>query len=522
MTAGPSRRSVVVLALVVLLVGPMAVGGVMAAPTSPTAASAGASSTTAGPIMLAVQDEDGQPNGTPTATPTGNNTSGSGAAGPGGLTLAESARVTPVQFNREYLQVSAREGPEEAYNTVGPYVVFAVSERVATARIQQPKAQATVREGTTVRVEYATDAAPPDETSLYTLELFFADGSSRTIKLYATRTDQIVASSDAKAGADFLDTMKQDAEDHGFNATIEGAERYHEWEKEQADILSNLFAPQFKKLLLWATATLQTPLALILMATAAILAAVYLLRSHGAKIRLYQQSKNLLKQSRRELIQAYRDDQHAADEMRLREIDEIGRAAKYWEDRLDVHSAKQLADLMAYGEPIRDSAGNIVRWSQDEAADQGIEPIEGDPDEDDAEDVVYPPKLKHRGVYDLKDAEDLRNTWLEPVIRRDTPITDTSALAHAKQALLKMTTRFGQPQYRPARTEVRALAETLDTMGAPSADEQEDRDANRDQNGLPPGFGNTDVDDHPSGPRDPRTGGPGGGPGTPSGVGGDD
>lgn len=389
--------------------------------------------------------------GGPTFAQTASNNST--ASGP---TLADRARVTAVSFDKEYLRVERTD--EMQWNTTGPYAVFAVSEPVDAARIAQPGATATVLDGGhTVRVAYSEDAAPSGSTSLYTMDLFFEDDSNATASLFARQTNQIVASAELQESAGFIETMKEDAVEHGYEPTIEGIEDYHAWEKEQADIFTNLFGPQFEKLFGWFIITITTPFAIIFFAGVIVLAAWRMLQVHGWKLRAHQNAVDLREQSRQQMRLAYFAEQDAADEERLEDLDEIGPSHIYWSDAFDVQSVKQLADLFAFGKPAVDPEGHIIRDTDaDPLTDHDGETLtwdDGTP--------VYPPIKEHCGYLDLQDAE-WRDTWLEPILRPDMLGDEQTALAHAKRALMRMTTHYGQADYRTARAEVRALLDDLD------------------------------------------------------------
>lgn len=376
--------------------------------------------------------------------------------------IAETARVTAVSFDEDYLRTSRTDA--NTFNTTGPYAVFAVSQNVEAARVTEPKADAKVLDGgRTVRVSYADDAAPEGQRSLYTLELYFEDGSKRTFDLYASQTDQVVASAAVKEAQDLLDQMRDDAEEDGYEPTLEGIEAHYEQTKEDAEFFSNVFGPQFKALFAWIIFTVQTPFAVIGGAIVIIIAAWRILKIHGHKIRSLQQGIDLIEQARQTMYLTYREQQDAADEERLEDVPEIGPLHIYWQDAFGVQSVKQLADEFAWGRPATDEEGNIIRDT------------DADPLTDDDGNVlrwsdgspVYPAVMQHHGIADLRRADSLRDTWLEPVIRRDMLGDGATALAHAKRALMRMTTHHGQPQYREARAKTRELLKDIEQARSP-------------------------------------------------------
>jgi len=69
-----------------------------------------------------------------------------------------------------------------------PVRTFSLSAPAENARIAQSAADAQLLEGEqTLRVDYDDDAAPTDGESYYEVELFFEDGSTKTIGLTASR-----------------------------------------------------------------------------------------------------------------------------------------------------------------------------------------------------------------------------------------------------------------------------------------------------------------------------------------------
>jgi hypothetical protein len=374
-----------------------------------------------------------------------------------GPSLAAQSRLTAVGFNKDYLSVSRAN--KNTWNVSGPYAVFSSSEDISAARINQTAATAKVLDGSrTVRVSFSPDAAPEGEQSLYRLELFFGDGSSRTVRLFASDTEQIVASAELANAQDFIETMKEDAAAHGYPETIDGIEQYHDWEKQQADLLSDLFGPQLKKLFAWLILTIQTPFAVIGLALAAILGLLYARRVHGWKIRDYVNGDTEADKQYRDILRAYYEEQTAAAEERLNDIDMIGPDHIFWRDAFDVESTRQLARLFAIGEPARDSNGNILR-------DTDADPLRdenGDLIRDGDGNPVHPPVMRHRGIWDLDESSDYRDTWLEPILRPDMLGDPETALAHATRVLTRMTETYGQQRYRDARKRTRRLQEGME------------------------------------------------------------
>ncbi|ELZ96581.1 hypothetical protein [Haloferax sulfurifontis] len=453
------KRAPLVLAVLLVLTAIVPVGAVAAAPSS-TSTPALDSSTT----VAQVSDS----NNTTTTT---------------GPTVADQARVTAVTFDEDYLRTTRED--ENSFNATGPYAVFAVSQNVEAARVTQPKAEAKVLDGArTVRVSFAPDAAPPGQRSLYTLELYFEDGSTRSFDLYASQTDQIVASADLREAQDLLDQMRADAEERGYATDVDGLENFYEWQKEQAELFSNLFGPQLEQLFAWFIFTLTTPFAILFIAAVILVAAWRLLKVHGSKLRSLQGGVDLIDQTRQQMLLEYRNQQDAADEERLEDVAEIGPNHVYWQDAFGIQSVKQLADEFAWGRPVTDTEGNIVR-------DTDAAPLT----DDDGEVItwsdgtpVYPAVMEHRGIQDLLEADRVGDTWLEPVTRRDMLGDQSTALAHAKRALMRMTTHHGMPEYRRARSEVRSMMQDLEqARSADGGAATRHRRQRRSGNGAPAG-----------------------------------
>ncbi|RDZ49519.1 hypothetical protein C5C07_20310, partial [Haloferax sp. Atlit-4N] len=201
-----------------------------------------------------------------------------------------------------------------------------------------------------------------------------------------------------------------------------------------------------------------TPFAIIGTAVLILVVAWRLLKVHGSKLRSLQGGVDLIDQTRQQMLIEYRNQQDAADEERLEDVAEIGPNHVYWQDAFGIQSVKQLADEFAWGRPVTDAEGNIVRDTDaDPLTDDDGEVItwsDGTP--------VYPAVMEHRGIQDLLEADRVGDTWLEPVTRRDMLGDQSTALAHAKRALMRMTTHHGMPQYQPARAEVRSMIQDLE------------------------------------------------------------
>lgn len=419
----PDRRAVTALVLVaVLLVGSFA------APIAGTVAAQ---------------------NGTETPTPT--NESGSGDVvdvGSGsnetnesnsGPAMAQGLRLSPVAFDKEYARIDTVESGEQ-FNVTGPLAVFASNIDIQSSRVAQPNAESRVLDGQrTVEVKF-DDAAAPDGSSYFELELFFDDGSSHVVDLYATKTDLIVASVNMQDANALVEQMKEDAEgsDEDYNVDERGvaaAEDYYEDTKQTAELLSNLFGPTLQQFQIWLIATVSSALAIIFFCLLLIFLFRRVKKGHGWKLESLVNTPDLEDLKRQAMTFARLEDRQEAAEHPLHDVSQIGRDHVYWIDAADVHTVKQLADLFHFGQ-VRFEDGEIVR------------------DEDDN------PVMEHEGIDDLLRQDRMRDTWLEPLIR-DGMLTEQDAIAHGKAALDLMQSRYSEPGYRESRLKTRQLLDDL-------------------------------------------------------------
>lgn len=349
----------------------------------------------AGAPLAAAQD------GTPTPTPTGNATAtatptpiptttpnGSpttpNESGPVGT--ASQVRINPVKFQADYLNVVVAE-EDATFNTTGEFAVFSLSHRVDAARIRQQPASVRVLEGgQTIKVEFQPDAAPPGEQSLYNVELFFEDGSSKTIQLYARQTDQSVAAARLQEWEPVINELCEFAEGHGYECTPEQVEAYLTWVNDRADLVDGFLTELAVRTLLWIVSGVTNPvvdiLALILVAGAA----AYRQRKHGDLLEALQRMAGRYEAKIDRLQLDHERAKRTADDDDLADVPAIGSTwATYWEDAYGVKSPLQLARLAAAGEE---------RTTQD-----GL-------------------KRVHDGVFDdAFQPGEFQNSWLERVLR---------------------------------------------------------------------------------------------------------
>lgn len=369
------------------------------------------------------------------STPTANNSTAPTTATPtpanvsGAPDMASQVRINPVSFDEDWLAVSVRES-DSVYETAGPFAVFSTSQPLSSARITQAPASARVLDGgRAVRVVYEDDAAPPGESSLYTLELFFEDGSTKTVDVYARRTDVSVAAAELEEYAPVLETLRERAEEHGYGTSPEALTEYLTWVNDRADLIEGFLTKAASQLFgLAIAASMNWLFWLILLGTIA-LVATWIKRRYGGFLEALQNDVGRSERKRRELELAYQEQKQTADEARLDEVRAVGSNSIYWEDAFGTRSPAQLARLAAFGAHER---------------------VDGDLEK------------RHDGVADL-DAEHVEDSWLEPVLRGHRIPTAKQALGEVKAVLEWMETEHNLGHlYRDARDDVETLIRELD------------------------------------------------------------
>ncbi|WP_123619178.1 hypothetical protein [Halorubrum sp. CSM-61] len=438
-------RSVTLVVLGLLVLASVTMAAPAAAASSSPAPSAGAVDTVA--VESIETDVAMQTNETNNTTATTN---------PDRPSLAERSRIAPVDIGAEYASITAKQ-EADGYNVVGEFAIFSVTEEVEAARIQQPGAEVRVLDGgQTIQVDFAEDAAPPDGESLFTIKLFYTDGSERSVSLYASDTNQIVASAELQEMSTFLRSVRSDAEANGYETTTEGIRAYYEDTKEQAEIFSNLLGPELAAFFAVIVTASQSSLFIAFVGVVIILTARYIYTTHGHKIRAKKNAGNAAKDKREKYQRFYEEQREAAAEEPLSSIDEIGGRDILWNDRFGVSTVKQLADLAAVGDPQRDESGNIIMADPETDDVDPLTDANGDVLTDKNGDPIGPPKLRHHGVSDLVDAEALTSTWLEPILRSGY-LTEDEALVHLKYVLKRMSAHYGQREYDDALGQIQQL-----------------------------------------------------------------
>jgi len=370
-----------------------------------------------------------QQQGTATPTPTANNSTSTPTNSSSAPTAASQVRITPEKFDEPFLAVSVRES-DAAFETTGPFALFTLSREVEAARItQQPASAQVLAGGTQVKVSYDDDAAPPGETSLYTLELFFEDGSTKTVELYARQTGVSVGAADLQDYAPVIEELREVSEAHGYGTSPDAMLDYLDWVNERADLIDGFLTKSAAQLMGLAIAASMNWLFWLLLLGLIALVAKWIQKRWGGLLEALQNDVGRAERKRRELELAYQESKQTADEVPLEEVPAVGSNAVYWRDGHGVRSAGQLARMAAFG---------AHRQTED-----GLEQV-------------------HEGVADL-DKDDLEDSWLEPVLRGNRIPTAKQALGEVKATLEHMETKHNLGHlYRDARDDAAQLIEEID------------------------------------------------------------
>ncbi|WP_440767511.1 hypothetical protein [Natronorubrum sp. DTA7] len=359
-----------------------------------------------------------------------------------GPSQADSVRITPESYDEDFLEIET-ESPDEVYNTSGPFATFSVSEPVESVRVEQSNADARVLgDGNVVRIEYEDDAAGRN-ASLYTAELFFADGSDHAIDLYAADTDVSVAGAEYAQYSNLVDYVLEQAEDEGYEATPAGSVDYVQDTEERAELFDNLLTEHVLMFLSLLFAAAHNPITWFVLLSIVAGAAYYFEKKHGWILRLQQRVEPRGVILREVIRQEYEKRRNAAAKHSLENVDEIGtNAARYWKET-DIETVDDMVEVVAKGIVKTDHQGQI---EYDEDGNQ-----------------IY----AHHGVDDLLDVdpltlEQLRSeTWLAPLILEGR-LAPTTALSNIESALLVAEKEYNRGnEVREARRKIEELNATL-------------------------------------------------------------
>ena len=365
---------------------------------------AGAGAAAAGSAALQQQ--------TQTQTPDGNSTD---AEPPGNSapTSAETARITPLRYEESWLHVEVAE-PDSQFNTTGPFATFSITEELEAVRISQQSAKAELLSGgQTVMVRYDSDAAPrPDKPSLYTLELFYADGSEQEVTLWASGTDVSVEAAELQEYRGFIYDIRADARESGYEESPDGVQSHYADIQDRAELLDNLFVEKAAQAVATAVAWGTNPIGIGISLALVAIGSYYRLSRRGYTLDIISNDTGKAQRMRERLRLAYKEHQQTADEERLSEVPQIGDMSEiYWRDAQGVSTVYQLAELARDGKTIQRD-GKLQK--------------------------------AHDGVADL-DADALDKTWLNSVAGsgRNRVASYDIALSHMKTACERMMSSYG-------------------------------------------------------------------------------
>jgi len=409
---------------------------------APVAASAPVEATDGEGIVAPSQSTATPTEDSATATPA-NTTTQNETNQTGGPTLASQLRVTPAVPDADYVSVTVVES-DERFNTTGSFATFTLSEPVDAVRVEQPNADARLLgDGSVVRVEYASDAAPGDQASLYTVELFFEDGSTTSFDLLATQTDITASPAINPAYGEHIEYLESQAQAMGYDADPDGVRAYVENREERAEFFEGLWTDQIETFVNLRIAQAFSPLDWVAAIVTLMLLAYWLNRRHGWILRMHQLAVNKSEIVREAVRQRAERERNAAAKHPLSEIDEIGHNAHRFWSKMGVETVENMIQVACKG---------IVATNE-----------QGGPKTDEDGNII----LAHQGVDDLAAVDPLterelrENTWLKPVILEGR-LRASTALSHIEQALLVAEKDYNRgAEVRETRMQVQELLREL-------------------------------------------------------------
>lgn len=354
----------------------------------------------------------------------------------------EIVRVTPDNPDADHLDIETRSSDEEYY-TSGPHATFTLSEPVSAARVEQPNADVTVLgDGTTIRVEYDEGAAG-SENSLYTVELFFEDGSSHSIDLLAQNTDVSLEAAHYSEYSGVISYLESAAENAGYEPNPDGVQTYIEEIEELAEWFDHLFTEHILMFLSLLIAASQNFVTWVVLLSIIAGLAIFFEKKHGWILRLQQYVESRHEMMREAIRQDYENRRNSAAKHALEDVDEIGpNAARYWREA-DIETVDDMVEVACKGIVKTDRNGRIVYNDDDEMvfAHHGVDDIE----------AVDPLTL-----------EQLREqTWLSPLILEGR-LAPTTALSNIESALMVAEKEYNRGnEVRDARRTVSELIARL-------------------------------------------------------------
>jgi len=345
---------------------------------------------------------------------------------------ADRVRVSPIELGDEDWLETTTEDSDEAFNTSGPFAVFALSEPAENVRIPQSDADASLVEGDQVIVvEYDADAAGAS-SSFFALEVFYPDGSEGQIDLFATDTEVSAAAAELEAYSGLIDDMADSAETEGYETDADGLEDYYDWRVERAELVDSFLVERAAQLLVLALMAAENPLVWIILLGGIAVAAFRREQSHGWILDRIENDSGETARQQEQLEAEYRRDKQTANEEYIADLPEINdQQAIYWQDSFDIYSTLQLAEL-------------ALRGPRD------LEP-DARPDGGTLESAVA----------DL-DAETIYDSWLAEAFTTNRLSGPQEALSCLKAALIRMEATYSMGhRYAEARNDVEQLIDAL-------------------------------------------------------------
>ncbi|WP_276257219.1 hypothetical protein [Halomontanus rarus] len=362
---------------------------------------------------------------------------------PDGPTDASQVRLTPDIPDADYVGIETRES-DETYNTSGTFATFTLSRPVESVRVNEPGASASmVGDGSVVRIEYESDAAPRDMSSLFTLELFFADDSTKTVDLYATNTDVSANTRIDPAYEDFIEYVQGQAESADYATDPDGLQSYVEYKEERATLLEGLWSEQIQTFIALRMAQAFSPLDWVALIGVVALLSLFASRKHGWVLRAQQIATSKAELVREAVRQDYEQQRNAAAKHALEDIEGIGRNdSRYWRN-VGIETVDDMIQIACKGIVAVDDDGHIEQ-------------------DDDGNDV-----FAHHGIDDLRKVDPItekalrEKTWLKPLIIEGR-LRATTALSNIERALLTAEREYSRGnEVREARMQVQEMIAEL-------------------------------------------------------------
>ncbi len=372
---------------------------------------------------------NGEPNGAEDENPDFDETADTDDDTPG---IADRVRVDPIPIDEDWMGVETQSTGEE-FETEGPFALFSISEPADNVRVQQSGADARLHDGDqTIHVDFDEDAAPADNSTFFEVEVFFEDGSTHQMELYATQTGVSVAAAELTTYEGLISQMEEDAADRGFGTDAAGLEEYHQWQMDRVELVESFLVERAEQLFATLILTAENPLAWVIALLSIAVITYKRERDQGFILRRIENDsgKTARKQERHQA--AYNRSKDTANEEPISDLDKINvQQAQYWSDTFDIFSVRQLAELARKG-PVD---------KQDELMADGGEP---------------------RTAIGQIDAENIEDSWLAPVFSTNRLADSQEALSNIRAALIRMENKYGMRHiYRDARSDVEAALEIV-------------------------------------------------------------